>query len=1164
MATIISISPAGSESFKTHNGLLATTIQINSEAGGAVAATITGMRSDGISLDWDGGDVFDMTSPIIGSTLSLSLLVDHHDELNALRSMIALGEADTWIRVAFSNGQKWYGNLLPEESSTELTDGLTSVTLTFADGLGLLKDIDFKADDGRRFSEGTTSITASGNLLKWAYLALNKIPWMQEAIVNATLVRETPMLEPFDGAQAGFYGTALSDSFTKVNSFEIRREGADSDSRDLPRPDSFLSTYDVLVDICQALGYRLCWNMDGWHFFSPYNSTSDYSLTSHTSYTWANTDFSTIDTGSQGHDVAAARTTSAFDPSVEIDSAYALTSAKSTFSIPIGSTYGTHVGVGGANILAPARGFGGSHLDTSSWGLWQAPRSIFQDSGMDIEDGAPMRMRFHSYFEAWNYTDGTNWQPRAGMKPCLVLRVVCGTESGTTHYLKGDVKSAPENTKLEGAGSDYFGQAWDVFDDATWTTNSDDLFYIPFNHHAHSAPDPEMITYLNSDGDTIYSFPMPFNAKLKAGEDNVIKVSDDYDSGELDYAATFNAPIGSGDFVGLRVHVGLAVFSWDGTELFNSLDVSRSSEMSSLSDFDQIFNFTETKKMVRKFELYDAIFGLGDDQFDSRSYFSDGGRGSTPLNAVETRIASRVRALWAGAPGTISTYMADTTFDTDPDWRVRFDTAHLNESNIDLITEEALQLLDGAHEGLEAELVPTFQSAVDILTPDRMLVTQCMGGGDTHIQPTMLSFGSTSGLRIEGYVTDRRAAVSIVNKPDPVDQPTPPGGRPPVSAVSSFDAGTTSIQGKLSGNAIAANLEVQTQLALMDDGLLDLSAALGDTGTIVDGAYNGIQFNETGATNGNVLTYNSGTWEAGTATGGSSDFTTGFTITDPVGTQANGDTVSVGDDIETYLRDMVVSFQAPEASITAATWSTGGLQHGATWAGDTSVGYTFSNVSNVNSSDTGNLKFSDSYLTNSTTTAPAANSTVTIPANGGVVKIGSDATEGKSTDSRSRSGATKITLDGFTDTLGNALSSTSRSRTIYHRNKILTSTVNYASGIGSGLNTMWSSLASNNSWYAPLSSNPWSSYGSATLNQVAPNQYCYMAIPECIFTYQGGTITGMGTFAVATDTIIGDVNLASVYCGTQDYAPYAGYPVRYVVIRLGQPGELSGKKIKIV
>jgi len=1165
MASIINLNPGNSKSFSFHNGHVLTTAQINSTtSSGANTVDITDLTVDGLSLSWDGADVFDPTAPIIGSTCVLSLLIDHNDELNLVRDFLAGGEADTYLSLVTNQGAKWYGNLLPEEARIDVTDGITEVQLRFGDGLGLLKDIDFKASDGRPYSDGTTAVTASGNLLKWAWLALENIPWMQEGIVNANIIRETPVLEPTDGTQEGLHGTFLSDAFTPVKSFEQNRsvEIRERDRRDLPRANTFTSAYDVLVDICQTSGYRLTWNMTGWHFFSPLSATSDNSLTSQESYVWSTSDFATIATGSQGYDTATGKTSNAFAPAYDLDAAYALSSSSSTWSIPVGSVYATHLEVGSGNVAANAAGFNASYANSTTWDIFEAERNTFQDATMEIVDAAPMRLRMHAFAHAFNYKENSNWKPRAGLKPCLVARVTVGSEGGTAHYLKGDVKEAPETTTLKGGlafGADVDGKAWDVFDDATWTTSSDDLLYIPFNSFTHSNPTPEEISYLNAAGDTIYNFPMPFNAKLKGGDDNVIEEDGNYDTGEIDWTRTFDAPTGQGNFTGLKIEIGLAVFDWTGDELYNSLDFSRTTLQSSNEDLRKAFDQDELKNVIREFKLYACELGLGGTREDDRTYFAEGGRGSIPLQAIETRIATRNGALWGGAPSTLNFRMADQSFDSECDVRILWDTDISSESNIDLLIGEYLRLLEGSSEGVETTLIPKFDSVTDFLTPDRYAVTDCLTD-NTHVQPTEITINSTSGAIMSGYVVDRRGSVSIVVKPDVIDVP---GGRPPVSSVNPGASGTENFLGKTLGGSYAANVEVATQLALLDDGLLDLSSALGDTGTIVDGAYNGIQFDQSGAANGNALVYNNGTWEPGTVSGGTGGaFTSAFQPTRSVGNIPAGVSIPSGTTFEDYLVDMVVSYQAPAATL--SSWNTSAKEHGSSYS-DTNFTLTFSNVSNL-SATTGTASFTDTYNTNVTETGITASTgtkNITLAASQNSL-VTNASTAGIDGTARSRSNCNKLTVSGFVNSNGASVSSVNKTHTTYFRSKMLRSAVNYAAGIGSNLGGMFGNPAGTASSYSVLSTTPFSSYpgSSNTTGNVGALDYVYIAVPECIFTNMGGTTSGMGTVTVVTETAFGDVAVAVVYCGTQDYEAIAGYGVRYVVIRCGQPGELQSKLVK--
>lgn len=1188
MATTINLQPGDGKNYKGHNGGLLSTAQIMSTAGGgAINETITDVLVDGIAISWDGADVMNAVDPIVGSTCELTFMVDTHAELNALRTLALGSEAETMLQLAWSNGDYWYGSLLPEETVTDVSDGPTTIKLRFADGLGLLKDIDFKDANGDPFSQGTTGISTGGNLLKWAYLALDKIPYhTQVSPVTSEWIRETPALEAISGVDSGTFGTFLSDTFTNAKSWDQDRsvDTTERDRRDLPQKRGFQSAYDVLVDICQTSGYRLVWNMRGWHFFSPLNYTGDYSVSSHTSFIWSRSDFSTIATGSQGFDTATGKTANAFDPRFDLDSYYHLSSAKTQFALPVGSTIATHLEVSGADVVTDNGDFFAKASNQPSWNIETGNRHKHSFSDLEIVEGAEMKMRFHSYIETVNYNDGgwlipdTN-QDRAGMKPCLVFRASVGTASGVQHWLDGPVKSAPENTKLTGAGADYFGQAWGVFDDATWSTDSSKLCYIPFNSFGHSDPVPEAISYLNAAGDEIYSFPMPFNAKLKNNETNVVKETTDYDRGEIDWVRSFIAPTGAGDMTGATLDIGIAVFSWDGEELFNSLDPSRATLHGSVGvdiiTIENLFNPVQTNdiRMIRNFEVWNASFTLGTDRGDDRDYYNEGGRGSIPIRVIETRIASRNGALWGGAPGTINPYVSTGggSFDADAEYRIRWNTSNTNVSNIDLLAEEWLRMLNGSAEGIQSDLIPKFDQVHQMLTPDMLAYTACLGGGTTYVLPTALEYRLSSGLNMAGYVADRRDAVSVIDKPPSLNKPrwletTLAGGKGRPSTSVNPGTDVNNFFGKTTGGNNQVSLENQAALAAFENGFVHLDGIFGNTGSFAAGEWTGNTVNLSPATEGDVLTYTAASgWAPGTGGGGGlSTFSSGFTITDPVGTQTTGQTIATGADVEQYLVDMVVSYQKPRVTLSGWAFS-GGKEHGTTGS-DSTFTLAFTNDSNIDPAFTGTAAFTDTYMTNQTTTGiTASDGSKTMAACSGTYLITNAATAGTGS-SRSRGSAGKLTVSGFKDTNGDTIldpfgnSTETTNATVYYRSKVVRNSTNYAGGAIdlAGMNALWASVNAASTYFNVLSSNPWpsqqTSYG---LNSITASDYAYVLVPESIWTYNGGTTTGLGTADIKTYSAGLAYSAPMDWCGTQTIEPQAGHPVKYHAIRVGQTGAMA-------
>lgn len=200
----------------------------------------------------------------------------------------------------------------------------------------------------------------------------------------------------------------------------------------------------------------------------------------------------------------------------------------------------------------------------------------------------------------------------------------------------------------------------------------------------------------------------------------------------------------------------------------------------------------------------------------------------------------------------------------------------------------------------------------------------------------------------------------------------------------------------------------------------------------------GVQFPS--ATTGQYLQYNGTEWVSVdlTLTGGA--LVSDIVVTDTVGNVTAGTTLTAGTTFETIFNDMMVSYQAP--SMTLSGWTTGTYEHGATFT-DTNFTLAFSNDSNINTGVSAAWSFSDSFITNASGTAAAADGSTSTGTITGELLV---ANTNVGVSPTSRSSAAQLTVSGAQNTNGGTIGSQTKSSTVRFRYWVLDSASVLANG----------------------------------------------------------------------------------------------------------------------
>lgn len=294
-----------------------------------------------------------------------------------------------------------------------------------------------------------------------------------------------------------------------------------------------------------------------------------------------------------------------------------------------------------------------------------------------------------------------------------------------------------------------------------------------------------------------------------------------------------------------------------------------------------------------------------------------------------------------------------------------------------------------------------------------------------------------------------------------------------------------------------------------------------------------------GATTGQVLQWNGTEWVPADLTGtGDDTIDADINVTDAAGNYTPGMVITQGTDFESIFRFMMESYQSPVMSL--SDWTTGTFEHGESY-NDSSYVLAFTNDFNIDIADNGTYATTDTYIAGSSGTAFPIDGPYTIPALSGTLLV-TDTNEG--TGAVQRTGAAQITVSGFSDTNGSAISSRSASSTVRYRYWI----VDYATQLtpdsistGEGATMMSGRLSGGNSIESAL----FSSDSQLGFTASGNHDYIYWVFPaaaEISNVVMNGSIN-----LYAGDKA--DKTTAVIHMGEFDLVNQHGRTVRMEVLR---------------
>lgn len=251
--------------------------------GGVVAFTDVEITTPGFTIDWK-GSIDDILQPIMSSSMKFSAYLTEYQRTHLTLGVYSDEEFAMAVRLYRSTGVQetleWSGIIHPEETTEEIGDGRILTTFVASDGIASLKNIDFKDTSGSEpelyYNQGSESSERA--LIYWLKEIVNKLPhWpvlddhigtSEPMFVEHRLLRPvnvTHQTFPSDDAVLDHYFLKADSFYTNPKPSEERKKGFDRKRTD--RRTNFVSTYDILADICSSLGATFCFSDGKFHLF---------------------------------------------------------------------------------------------------------------------------------------------------------------------------------------------------------------------------------------------------------------------------------------------------------------------------------------------------------------------------------------------------------------------------------------------------------------------------------------------------------------------------------------------------------------------------------------------------------------------------------------------------------------------------------------------------------------------------------------------------------------------------------------------------------------------------------------------------------------------------------------------------------------------------------
>lgn len=702
------------------------------------------LPAGGLVFDFDSGAMFEPFDPIVSSSLTLTFFATHDDQLTDIIAMNRGGEKATYIKVRMfknvSANQYWYGVIVPEETQYEVTDGRTLVTMKFADGLRMLDSEEFTNYDGSVMAGWMTSLDAVNRILR-------KIPWVDEEISDgSSLMQETPFLDLKNWYDEAAYTDAQSGMLRRtgfIGTTYLKDSKKSPDGRAKVFKDSE-SCLDVLADICLNFGYKICWNGEFFHLFSPLNYTDDaQGQTSHKTLEY--------NRGQTGNQTGATNT---FVPQRIMDNITKISGAYRVFSSAYNEAIIQHTNSISSNIIGSQSGMNMEGTTSNSAFGAQSGQSKLV-SNYRIDSGQQLTCRVAGTLQLKENAShgGYQWFAKCQLKV-------------GSYYLSG-ISNALIKNLSNNSSPDYYPCLKKDQSAMYWTT-SESYFYIPYiTGYSYATPKADD----HPDGDTF--LPSLY----------VVNADGDYEYSEskrlirIDY--TLVTPEIPANSVGISFEQGLQAKRY----INNSYSVYKDSyDSHNGSDFftgQSLDYLNQTCFLYEGTQSNDPIYSTK----NSADTFME------ILDMGETRLAARLNR--SGNAGFLSTEKFDGSYWFSDQYIEPVDTSIPHTNNLSILLDEWYRFAGTGMEGLECEFVYDNGTGPHwLIWPDEAIKTTKILGGQQagFFIPVSMSYDVSGSLEFSGLLIDRDAGVSIVDD----DKEEVGTGRPDI---------TPTIDGRQSGSA---------------------------------------------------------------------------------------------------------------------------------------------------------------------------------------------------------------------------------------------------------------------------------------------------------------------------------------------------------------------------
>ena len=681
---------------------------------------ITILPAGGLVFDFDSGDMFEPFDPIVSSSVALSFFATHDDQLTDIVSMNRGGEKATYIKIkmwkSVTQNQYWYGIIVPEETRYEVTDGRTLVTMRFADGIRMLDSEEFSNYNGSAISGWMTCLDAVNRILR-------KIPWVDEELSGVdNMMQETPFLDLEDWTDNAGYTDSKAGMLRRtgfIGTTYLKDEGKSEDGR-AKAFDISESSLKVLRDICVNFGYKVCWNGEFFHFFSPLNYTDDaQGQSAHKSL-----EYKRDQAGNQQGDSELFQASTDMDNTTKI-----LSGAYRLFSSAYNEAIIQHEGSISSNIIGPQSGLNMEGTSSNSNFAAQDGQRKFI-ANYRIDNGQQLSFRIAGTLNLRDNPDHGGYQWFAKCK----IKVGSYYLSGNATVSIKDLSNNSQNNYKPCLDKDQSNMHW---------TTSESYFYVPYiTGYSYATPTADehldgaqfLPSLFVHDGTGGYNY--------SAAKKNI----------KIDFSlVTPEIPVNS---VGITFDQGLEAKKYLNLSYVTYKDSYDSHDGSDFFTGESVDYFNQTCFLYEGEQQNDPIYSTK----NSNDTFVE------VLELKSTRLAARLNR--DGNAGYLSTQKYDGTYTFDDKYVNAITHLSAQTNNLGHLLDEWYRLAGTGMEGLECEFVFNNGTGPHFINwPDKAIkTTEVIGGSSAaYFLPSTMSYDVSGPLSFTGLMVDRDAGVSIVD-----------------------------------------------------------------------------------------------------------------------------------------------------------------------------------------------------------------------------------------------------------------------------------------------------------------------------------------------------------------------------------------------------------------